>query len=253
MSFYWLWAIVKPSQWLLWGAFAGVLLHRRRVGRIMLLSVGIAILVCAIVPIGAFLAIPLEYRFKRPDGGDRPAGIVVLAGAEISKLSDEVGEPQLTAAGDRLTTFLRLAHRYPDARLVHAGGAPGAQGFAQATTAKRVIYGVGIDAERIVFSDQSRNTCDDARLAAELVRPRPDERWLLVTSAMHMPRAVACFRAVDWQVTAYPTDYRHTRAVTSLTFSLTDNLAAIDLAVHEWIGLLFYRASGRTRELFPAP
>lgn len=253
MNTYLIWSFVKPSQWLLWGALLGIALWRRPLGRPLLLGVAIAIVVSAILPLGALLTVPLESRFPRPDVTTAPTGIIVLAGAEQAVLSDDYGETQLNSAGDRLTTFLRLAHRYPNARLVHAGGAPGDGGSSQSSAAKRLIYGIGIDSERIVFSDESSNTCDDARAAAERIRPAAGERWLLVTSAMHMPRAVACFRATDWPVTPYPTDYRYSGSIELLSFALVANLANIDFAMHEWIGLVYYRVTGRTGDLFPAP
>lgn len=253
MNNYLIWSFVKPSQWLVWAALIGIVLYRRPLGRYLLLGVAVATTACSILPLGALLSLPLESRFPPATAGGIPDGIVVLAGGELAALSEDHADTQLNSAGDRLTTFLRLAHRYPGARLVHAGGAPGADGTAQSTAAKRLIYGVGIDAERILFSDQSRNTCDDARMAAERVLPRSGEKWLLVTSAIHMPRAVACFRAANWDVTAYPTDYNFVGRAVWDYVGLRSNLAHIDLAAHEWIGLVFYRLTGRTRELFAAP
>ena len=146
--------------------------------------------------------------------------------------------------GDRLTTFLMLANRYLQARLVHSGAFDSA-------TAAQLLLGAGVPSERILFEDQSSDTCDSARRTRALIEPKPGERWLLVTSAFHLPRAIACFRAVDWDVVAYPADFR--RGASPLGFSLTDNLADLDLAAHEWLGLVYYRLRGYTRELFPAP
>ena len=253
MNTYLLWSFLKPSQWLLWAALIGIVLRRRFIGRVLLVGAAAMIVACSVLPVGALLTVPLESRFPLPESLGTPDGIVVLAGAEIADLSAEHADTQLNSAGDRLTTFLRLAHRYRDARLVHAGGAPKSAGVAQSTAAKRLIYGVGIDAERIVFSDQSRNTCEDARLAADQVRPAADEDWLLVTSAVHMPRSVACFRAAGWNVIPYPTDFKYSRPIRWLSFALVANLVHIDVAMHEWVGLLFYRLTGRTDELFPHP
>lgn len=124
-------------------------------------------------------------------------------------------------------------------------------GISQSEVARMVIIGIGVDAERVNFSNGSRNTCQDARLAFENLAPEPDETWLLVTSAYHMPRAVACFRAVNWHITPYPTDYMYTSLIQ--TKSLPESLSNIDLATHEWTGLLYYRLTGQTRELFPGP
>ena len=80
------------------------------------------------------------------------------------------------------------------------------------------------------------------------------ERWLLVTSAQHMPRAVGCFRRVGFPVEAYPVDW-HTFPRWQPRFSLQfgAGLALTDAVVHEWEGLLAYWLTGRTSALFPAP
>ena len=111
--------------------------------------------------------------------------------------------------------------------------------------------GFGVDPGRVRFEDGSGNTCEGARATRELVQPGPGERWLLVTSSFHLPRAVGCFRAAEWEVVPYPTDYR--RAPRAFHLGLVDNLEDLDLAAHEWLGLVYYRLRGYTHELFPAP
>src|SRR3546814_4949394 len=66
----------------------------------------------------------------------------------------------------------------------------------------------GIDPARVRFEAQSRNTAENARLTAALVGQGDGRPWLLVTSAWHMPRAVASFRAAGLEVLAYPVDFR---------------------------------------------
>jgi uncharacterized SAM-binding protein YcdF (DUF218 family) len=114
-----------------------------------------------------------------------------------------------------------------------------------------LVLGTGVAPERVRFDSESRNTCDSARSTLALAAPQAGERWLLVTSAFHMPRSVACFRAAGWDVTPYPTDYR--RALGQWSPDLLVNLEDLDLATHEWLGLVYYRLRGRTNELFPAP
>src|SRR5262245_9501340 len=86
--------------------------------------------------------------------------------------------------------------------------------------------------------------------------PKPGERWLLVTSAMHMPRAVGVFRKAGFDVDAYPVDYRttSTRGLwTLLPSALMGGIGIMDRAVHEWSGLLFYWIAGGITVLFPGP
>jgi uncharacterized SAM-binding protein YcdF (DUF218 family) len=106
----------------------------------------------------------------------------------------------------------------------------------------------------VVLEEQSRSTHENAVYAKEMIRPTSGEKWVLVTSAYHMPRAVAAFQAVDWPVIPYPLDYR-IDPETGLRpdFSLLDGLSASTLAGKEWAGLVGYRVMGWTRELFPAP
>ena len=80
------------------------------------------------------------------------------------------------------------------------------------------------------------------------------ENWLLVTSAYHMPRSVGAFRQAGWTVIAYPVDYRTTpRLRFGGSISFNKALRLLELASHEWAGLVAYYALGRTNAFFPAP
>jgi len=103
--------------------------------------------------------------------------------------------------------------------------------------------------------EQSRNTIENAVLSRLIANPQPGERWILVTSAYHMPRAMAAFRAAGFPIEAYPVDWRTRGPVDALTpfKSVADGLGRTDTAVREWVGLVAYRLSGKTAELFPGP
>ena len=58
-----------------------------------------------------------------------------------------------------------------------------------------------------MLEDQSRNTRENAIFTRRLVDPKPGERWLLVTSAWHMPRAIGVFRKAGFEIEAFPVDY----------------------------------------------
>ena len=89
----------------------------------------------------------------------------------------------------------------------------------------------------------------------QLAVPRPGETWIVVTSAIHMPRTIACFRAAGWaDIVAQPADYRVTPGSWNTgTFQVAENLAILDEAAHEWLGLVYYRLTSRTMEFFPGP
>jgi uncharacterized SAM-binding protein YcdF (DUF218 family) len=209
-------------------------------------------------PLGNVLILPLEERFAPFDPSrGAPDGIVVLGGAIAPAVSAARGVVALNEAAERLTVTAELARRYPKARIVFSGGSNAllSDPIAEAPFAVDELEALGVARSRITAEEQSRNTIENAVFSRLVAQPKPGERWLLVTSAYHMPRAIAAFRAAGFPVEAYPVDWRTRGPIDALVpfDSLSDGLARTDAAVHEWVGLLVYRLSGRTKELFPAP
>jgi uncharacterized SAM-binding protein YcdF (DUF218 family) len=227
-------------------------------GRRLLLTSVILLAILGFTPLGNALIVPLEDRFPRWDATrGAPDGIVVLGGAFDTVVSRARGDIALTDAAERMTVVADLARRYPAARILFSGGS-GQLVFAGATEAElaaRLFASFGIDRQRIILEDRSRDTAENAVYSRIAASPRPGERWLLVTSAYHMPRAVGAFRRANFPVEAYPVDWR-TRGPADLARpfeSLADGLKRSDTAAREWVGLLLYWLRGRTSELFPGP
>ena len=83
----------------------------------------------------------------------------------------------------------------------------------------------------------------------------PGSRWLLITSAYHMPRAMGVFRKAGLKVEPWPVDYR-TRGTADLTRpfdKVSEGLRRVDIAMREWVGLFAYWVTGRIDTLFPGP
>ena len=125
----------------------------------------------------------------------------------------------------------------------------------QAAVAERILATIGLDPRRVTFDERSRDTCASGRNARALAQPKPGEVWVVVTSAMHIPRTMACFRAGGWpEVIPQPADYGSVLGAWNAgSIRVASNLGLLDEAAHEWLGLLFYRLTGRTREVLPAP
>jgi len=125
----------------------------------------------------------------------------------------------------------------------------------EADYAGQIFESLGIGKDRLIMERRSRNTYENAVFSKAIASPKQGERWLLITSAYHMPRAIGVFRAVGFAVDAYPVDW-HTRGPVDAVkpfSSLSDGLGRTDTAVREWLGLVVYRLTGKTEELFPAP
>ncbi len=102
---------------------------------------------------------------------------------------------------------------------------------------------------------RSRNTQENAEFSKAIAAPKSGERWLLVTSAYHMPRSVGLFRKAGFAVEPYPVDWRAGKRADILTFSpvAVDGLERTDIGIREWIGLLAYWVTGKIDDLLPGP
>src|SRR4029077_19523341 len=120
-----------------------------------------------------------------------PDGIVVLGASIEADLSAAHGAPVVRNAPDRIIAAAILARRYPNARVVFSGGSANllSNDAREADFAGEVFEGLGIDNSRLTMERGSRNSLDNPEFSKALVAPKPGERWLLVTSAFHMPRS----------------------------------------------------------------
>jgi uncharacterized SAM-binding protein YcdF (DUF218 family) len=251
------WRLVEPDLLLLWLVSIGlVLATTRRWARsgIRIAATGaLLLLAVAFLPVGEWLIAPLENRFPEPRAlPGHVDGIVVLGGALDPERSAVHGIPSLNAEAERMTTFVKLARAYPTAKLVFTGGS--ASIFSdrprEADAAKTLFADLGLDTSQIIFERDSRNTYENAISSKTLAAPTSGETWILVTSAFHMPRAVGIFRQAGWPVVAWPVAFKTGHGYDP---SLAGHLKNLDLALHEWTGLIAYRLLRRTDTLFPGP
>ena len=250
-----------PSNVLIAIGLLGLVLLLTRFTRLaswLIVTSLVLIAVAGLSPLGNALILPLEQRFPPWDASRGPPdGIVLLGGMISPDVSAARGAVALNEAAERITVTAELARRYPNARIVLTGGSNALifdEGI-EAVFAVRQLEALGVAHDRIAAEEQARNTIENAVFSRLVANPKPGERWLLVTSAYHMPRAMAVFRAAGFPVEAYPVDWR-TRGPIDMVrpfASLGDGLRRTDTAVHEWAGLLAYRLTGKTADLFPAP
>jgi uncharacterized SAM-binding protein YcdF (DUF218 family) len=250
-----------PSNTIGFVGLVGLLLMAtrwRRAGRAFALASLALFVVCGFTPLGRVLALPLEQRFPAwTPTAEPPTGIIVLGGSISGRLSAARRVPVIDGPAERLTATVALARQYPHARLIYSGGSGSVvlRGAMEAQVARRLLVEMGIAPERIEVEERSRNTAENALFSKAIARPKPGDRWLLVTSAMHMPRSVGVFRRAGFPVEPYPVGWRTAGPGDALLpFQyFSDALRMVDFATREWVGLLIYRLSGRTAVLFPGP
>lgn len=230
---------------------AGVVLYlnrRHKAGVRLLIASIVSFLVIGATPLGAILTLPLENRFPQWQDSEAPTGIIVLGGVISPLVSIARHEVALSSAAERITTAAVLARRFPDTRIVFSG-------YLEGAFAEQILQDLGVSPSRIMLERRSRNTAENAAFTKALVQPKPGERWLLVTSAIHMPRAVGAFRKAGFAVEAAPVDYQTADwwSLWRIPDTFMGGIDHTDYAVHEWLGLAGYWLSGRSSALFPRP
>jgi uncharacterized SAM-binding protein YcdF (DUF218 family) len=256
------WLFAQPSSVLLMLLLAAaVLLFTRyeRAGRRLVVASAALLLIFGISPLGNWLILPLEDRFPRADLSGRAVdGIVVLGGGEDARTAAGRHVHALTEAAEGITETAALARRFPKSKIVFTSGSVSilSAPLVGADAAKPIFQALGIGGDdRLILERESRNTWENAVYTKALVNPKPGERWLLVTRAAHMPRSMGAFRKAGFPVEAWPVDYRTANSWDALTtFDVpSDGLKRVEETLHEWVGLLAYRLTGRSDALLPGP
>lgn len=261
--FFWLsktgWALASPGSLLVLATLAVWLLLKLKAVRAARLLAGLsalALTLIALFPIGEWLLYPLESHFTHnPALPDNIDGIVVLGGSVDPVKSASWNQVEVRATAEREFAFLALARRYPQARLVFTGGSGSLnkQAYKEAEWTRKLFAQQGMDLTHVIFESDSRNTYENALYSKQLLNPAPDENWLLITSAFHMPRAMGVFCKAGFPVIAYPVDHWALRGnLLRIEWDFASNFYDLNIALQEWVGLLVYRLTGKTTGLLPA-
>lgn len=244
--------IFIPSDFFLLLLALGVVLQWtrwRRFGKGLVAGVTLGLLLVFVLPVDEWVGAPLENRFPRPPWPAHVDGAIVLGGGENPEIFRARGVPGFDPSAGRLVASAELARRYPHAKVIYSGGkAPLArQDVPEAAVARAIYRQMDVAPSRLILETRSRNTWENFVCSKEIARPKPGETWLVVTSAMHMPRAMGIAAKLHWHVLPWPSDYLtagNPHGV-NLNRTLAVRLGTIDSAVHEWAGLAVYWLMGR--------
>lgn len=167
-----------------------------------------------------------------------PAPVEVAAG----QLQAYTGVVVLGGSAERLKASVMLMRQHPHLRLLFTGGDGKwwASGPTEADQAEAFYKRMGVSADRVLYERSSRTTYENALLGAAVPGIDTTQPWLLVTSARHMPRALAVFRDIGWHVAPFPVNDRKVAFVGRTDYSLTRGAALWQMVLHEWMGLAGY-------------
>lgn len=243
----------EPLFWILVFLLPGALLlaRRPRLGR-GFVWVALAALVLSLwTPIPVALLQGLEARYPQlPADTDMRqfVGVVVMGGAlSDGKIWAAHRQVALNQQAERMTTAVALANRHPHLKLLYTGGIASISGtgLTEAVRAKMFFDEMGVPAAQVLYEDKSRNTFENALLSATVPGVDKRARWLLLTSANHMPRSMGVFVKNGWDVTPYPVDYHTATDMDWLDFSFRTGPDTWQSALHEMLGYWAYRWLGK--------
>lgn len=244
--------LTQPLTWVAALLALSLLVHRRAaLARRLVLGALALLLLLGWQPLPEILIRNLENHYAEvPPQADLRgyAGMVVLGGStEPGYVTQDHVQPLLNDAAERMTAPLAMLRNNPHLRLLYTGGEGDwlANGPSEAERARGFFNSVGLPTQRVEYESASRTTYENAVRTAQLPGVDTSQRWLLVTSAWHMPRAMATFAKAGWNVTAYPVDFRTGSSTPWTAYSLKDGARNWQLALHELAGIVAYRLTGR--------
>ncbi|MBA4750063.1 MAG: YdcF family protein [Alphaproteobacteria bacterium] len=229
---------------------------RKKAARITLMIGLVFFILAGLTTLAPWMLSTLENRFDQPHQIPLDLkGMIILGGSFNRTLSVERDTTCYNSAGGRLIEAYRLVSKNPHLPILFSGGGVVlANAETEAKMALDVARDLGIDTKRFIIEDKSTNTRENASFSYTLMNPAPQDKWLLITSAAHMPRAVTDFRAAGWQVVPYPVDYLAPKTVPiSVNLNINKNFQTWSRAAREWAGLARDYLSGKTTEFFPIP
>ncbi len=246
-----LWSALQPSSLIAGLLVAGALIAPwRRLGLKLMIAGTAAYVILGVSPVANWLTAPLEnwVRPARPEDMRGLAGIIVLGGALDTTVSRLRAQPQLNEAAERMTEAARLAGVYPDLPVIFSGGKAEFiyDELSESEVAMRFFEPFNLAPPRLKLETRSRNTVENAKFTAEMLKPTGNQRWLLITSAFHMPRSKALFEANGFQIVPWPVDYRTRGKIDRWRFfpQPSEGLRRMDLAAKEWVSLFVSRIRG---------
>jgi uncharacterized SAM-binding protein YcdF (DUF218 family) len=248
-------AVLRPYTLLCLLALLAVLnLWRRRreaQHRLLLVTVLVVGLVVISTPALAYLLHgSLEWQYPSQDTPPADAEAIVVLGAGVNPASD--GELRVDLDADSVRRCLHAAALHRQGKgcpLVLSGGKPERDSAepAVAEVMRDFLLRLGVDGSDLIVESDSRTTYENAVECRRILERHHLQRVVLVTDAVHMPRAVRCFRKQGIEPTASPCNLRATRFEGTLSTFLPCPNAAGDSeeAVHEWLGTAWYWLCGR--------
>ena len=252
-----LWTILNPFNFIFIILFLSFLFNffsKKKISNFLFLLSFILFLLIGFFPTGKYLFFILERNFHEqkilPDNLD---GIIILGGATNPLLTKVHKQISLNGSVERLTESIKFIKKYPNVKVFFAGGSGSLSHpeLSHSAVAKLFYTSLNINLKNIYFDQKSRNTHENILFAKNFFNPNMNQKWIIVSSAFHLPRAMNIAQKLNWNLIPYATDFRLSKEFSwKPSFNFFNNFYFFQQASHEWIGIVAYYLLGRSDRIF---
>ena len=252
-----LWFLFNPFNCILFLLFLSLVFNFfkfLKFSKIILYFTFLFFFIAGALPTGSYLLYLLEKNYhNKVNLPEKVEGILILSGATSPFLTKEYDQIALNGSVERLTESIQLMKKYPKAKVFFAGGS-GSIDFPDlnhSDVAKKFYESLDVNTKNIFFDKKSRNTYENIVFAKKKFNPNINEKWILITSAFHLKRAISIGEKLGWELIPYATDYKLPKKFKwKLSFDFFNNLGSLQHSSHEWVGIISYYLMGRSSKIF---
>lgn len=237
--------LLPPGLFLLLALAALFYFHRRRMRAgvsLLTLLVGLVYLL-SIRPVADSLILPLEDAYPGPAGARPACGVIAVFGGGAVPSGPSPDDSAQPGASSALRAHSAFAiWRKAPAQIILSGGGARGEHWNSARAMGAFLKNLGVPGDFLTLEQESRNTFENAKFTASLLKKHNYSNPCLITSAYHMPRAVRSLALFDVSVIPFPSDFKAYRDDYGWRHALPtmQSLSISVLALHEYLGLLFY-------------
>ncbi len=224
--------ILIVGVFLLW--FTG----RQKFGKIMVSIGTVLFLLFSFSPLSRLMLADLEHSYHPLNGHESGVHWIVVLGAGAFCDPDIPISNQVTAAGlCRVLEGVRLHNEYTQSKLIFTGNTAGYR-------MSEIAIAYGVPQDEIVVAPEARDTEEESRAIKLVVK---NDRFVLVTSASHMPRSMALFEKQGMQPVPAPAEYLVKKSCPSPYPPVPDvvGLEQASTAFYEYMGLVWLKLTGK--------
>lgn len=239
--------IISPSMWIIGLLFYALWTNNRKCA----IRASTINLILFLILTNTFLAQRFVgmWEYEKQNIADTETYEVgILLGGYTLELKEDYDFTTLSENGNRLIQTVELYAAGKIKKILLSGGNGRLlSDFEEATSSLDLLQKMGVKKEDILFENESHNTYENAVYSARILKEKyPDSKFLLITSAFHQRRAMACFKKQDLNCDAFSADVKSKSKIAILKIIApdTENIELWQITIKEMVGYLVYKIQG---------